>query len=861
MALSRCPPAAELERLFLGGLPENEAEALEEHVLECGPCLDALKGLLASRETLSAVLRDETGGDAEDPAPVVAELIRNLEALGSAAGASASLGAAALELFPTRPLPEQGLSGPPALRAGAKPGGDFTEFLEPPLADDELGRLGGYRVLEVLGHGGMGVVYKAEDVRLRRTVALKAMLPALAATARAGQRFLREAQLMATVEHDHVVRIYQAGEDRGVPFLAMELLRGESLDRRLKRERSLPVSEVLRIGREVAEGLAAAHAAGLIHRDVKPANIWLEAPRDRVKILDFGLARSASLDAALTHQGAVLGTPAFMAPEQARGEATDARTDLFSLGIVLYRLCSGRQPFQGKDALSTLLEVTTHQPPAPVRLNADLPGDLSDLVLRLLEKDPARRPASAEEVVRTIRDLETKLSRTPDSQERTMELPAAAPAPAPSREAARAGRRRLRPLLAAAVALSLLGVLLAAWAAGLLHGPAGGRVPADDGDYVIKTDDPDLSFRVSKGEVFLKDARTDREYRLKVVRHDRGAGEYELEVTDVAADLSFRTKRFTIKRGETVALSAWFERRKDAPAEVEAPWLKEVAALPPGQQAKAVAARLKERNPGFDGNVFCKIEDGVVTGLELHGKAVTDLSPLRALPGLRWFNCGGTRVADLSPLKDTPLTELYCRDTRVSDLSPLRGMRLKHLDCGGTAVADLSPLKDTPLTTLFCSDTQVSDLSPLKNLPLTELRCENTRVSDLSPLKDLKLTHLACGWTEVSDLSPLRDMPLTDLCCDGTAVDDLSPLKDMQLTRLLCSGTKVSDLSPLRDMPLTTLRCENARVSDLTPLRGMPLKALWCDFKPERDAALLRSIRTLERINGKPAAEFLEGAK
>jgi serine/threonine protein kinase len=166
-------------------------------------------------------------------------------------------------------------------------------FLAPPQSADELGRLGSYRILEQLGAGGMGVVFLAEDPQLRRKVALKVMSPALAAEATARQRFLREAQATAALHHDHVITIYQVAEDRGMPFLAMELLPGESLEARLRREGRLPLSETLRIASEIAAGLEAAHEQGLIHRDIKPANIWLEARRgrsSRVKILDFGLA-------------------------------------------------------------------------------------------------------------------------------------------------------------------------------------------------------------------------------------------------------------------------------------------------------------------------------------------------------------------------------------------------------------------------------------------------------------------------------------------------------------------------------------------------------------------------------------------
>src|SRR5206468_2632183 len=155
------------------------------------------------------------------------------------------------------------------------PDADLYDFLAPPQSADELGRLGPYRILKVLGAGGMGVVYQAEDAGLQRLVALKAMLPALAASGSAKARFLREARAAAAIEHDHIVHIYQVGEDRGVPFLAMQFLQGQPLDERL-RQGELPLGEVLRIGRETAEGLQAAHERGLIHRDIKPANLWLE---------------------------------------------------------------------------------------------------------------------------------------------------------------------------------------------------------------------------------------------------------------------------------------------------------------------------------------------------------------------------------------------------------------------------------------------------------------------------------------------------------------------------------------------------------------------------------------------------------
>jgi eukaryotic-like serine/threonine-protein kinase len=189
-------------------------------------------------------------------------------------------------------------------------------FLGPPQAPDEIGRLAQYRVLKLLGQGGMGIVFRAEDEQLRRPAALKVMRPDFAAHEDARARFLREARAAAHLKHDHIVTIYQVGEHDGVPFLAMEFLAGKSLEDWLRPDRRATVAEALTLGKQMARGLAAAHAAGLVHRDIKPANLWLEAPRARVKILDFGLARHTAGElTALTQDGAVVGTPAFMAPE------------------------------------------------------------------------------------------------------------------------------------------------------------------------------------------------------------------------------------------------------------------------------------------------------------------------------------------------------------------------------------------------------------------------------------------------------------------------------------------------------------------------------------------------------------------
>jgi serine/threonine protein kinase len=353
-------------------------------------------------------------------------------------------------------------------------------FLAPPQKQDELGRLGPYRVLKLLGAGAMGVVFQAEDPHLRRLVALKVLRPSLADNAEFHGRFLREARLAAAIEHEHIVTVYQVGEDRGVPFLAMQLLRGQTLEERLERTGGrLPLPEVLRVGREVAEGLAAAHARGLIHRDIKPANIWLEQRRGRVRIVDFGLARGREPDAQLTQAGAVIGTPAYMAPEQASAAAVDARCDLFSLGAVLYRAATGRSPFGDKDTLSILNALATRTPVPPHRIVPALPRLFSGLVMRLLAKDSDDRPQSARKVVQAIEALERGETEEAEADAGPAEQAAAPRTPAAeqpgrSREAERPQRPRVRRkkkrpaarrdwgarVLAAGVALLVVAVLV-----------------------------------------------------------------------------------------------------------------------------------------------------------------------------------------------------------------------------------------------------------------------------------------------------------------------------------------------------------------------------------------------------------------
>jgi len=284
----------------------------------------------------------------------------------------------------------------------------LLDYLNVSSRPGSLGRLGHYEIMSVVGRGAFGTVLQAFDEKLQRLVAIKVMARELAATSPARKRFMREAQASAGIRHENVVSVF-AVEEQPLPYLVMEFVPGQTLHQYLNEHGPLELSTVLSLGRQIAEGLAAAHSQGLIHRDIKPSNILLEpVPKNRVKITDFGLARAAD-DASLTQSGMIAGTPMFMAPEQALGLKLDQRADLFSLGSVLYQMVSGRPPFRANNSVAALKRVTEDTPRSIREIIPETPQWLCDIISKLHAKNPDDRFQSARDVADVLADCESQL--------------------------------------------------------------------------------------------------------------------------------------------------------------------------------------------------------------------------------------------------------------------------------------------------------------------------------------------------------------------------------------------------------------------------------------------------------------------
>lgn len=512
VAYLSCPERAVLADFLLGRLPESRIQVVEEHLQECMPCGDTIR-LLDSGDTADDLVRQivaaESKTDSAERTNIDA-IIKKLQEHDPCGNLNDS-GAGTGQTQPERDV---------VARAS-----EVTSRLGKSNHPDHLGRVAHYEVIRLLGSGGTGVVFKALDTKLQRPVALKILRPSLGKAAR--ERFISEAQTAARISHDQVVTIYHVGEADDLAYMAMQWLPGETLEDRLRRESILSNDVATDIFRQIALGLAAAHENGLIHRDIKPANIWIESDDGRVKILDFGLARVADDDPQFTETGMIAGTPCFMSPEQARGAIVDHRSDLFSLGCVLYRMIAGQLPFQAANVLATLQSIQRYSPPAPEELNSGVCSQLNRLAMCLLEKNAELRPQTA---VSVLHALETQ----PHQWEFRVPDPVGArPNPTPR---TRSGGLIRKCILAAILLLLPLGALM--------YGHQVIRIVTGTAVIEIETDDPNIDIEVMQDGETVKviDGTTKHEIEIK-------HGSYQLRAVGGDNSVTIQPNRLTLARG------------------------------------------------------------------------------------------------------------------------------------------------------------------------------------------------------------------------------------------------------------------------------------------------------------------------
>ncbi len=512
-----CPERETLSNFLLGKLDPQKSSECESHLAHCQPCIETISGLDIS-DTFQSLVVESVGESnaklSDGDESVIGNLIHRMVDVGSQ------------PLGTTRTVDQRAA--------------DVVSLLEPAKSAESIGQIEHYQIEEVLGCGSTGVVFRAIDENLNRPVAIKVLRPTLGDAAR--ERFIAEARATAILDHQNIVTIYQVGDSGSFAFIVMQWLPGETLEQRLERESALPPETVKEFGQQIARGLAAAHRKGLVHRDIKPANLWI-TENDQVKILDFGLVRIMDESPQLTCTGVIAGTPCYMSPEQSRGDELDARSDLFSLGCVLYQSLTGKLPFASSNALATLQAIQRVQPASPSSLDAATPADVSDLVMTLLEKSPHRRPDSASDLADAFgTDRQQWPFACDDYCERNGSANAA------ERKTPKAALKSTQPAFWKSIALAMAAGAIG-WGA-FLFGPQIIRIATNQGEIVIQSNDPDVQVEVLSGgeTIEIVDLKTKQSIQIE-------SGNYQIRAVGDQNSISIDKETLTLSRGESAIVT------------------------------------------------------------------------------------------------------------------------------------------------------------------------------------------------------------------------------------------------------------------------------------------------------------------
>jgi len=635
--------------------------------------------------------------------------------------------------------------------------------------------LGGYTILDKIGAGGMGQVFKALHRRMERVVAIKMLPTAMMKDAAAAARFQREVVAAAKLSHPNIVAAHDAAEANGVHFLVMEYVEGQDLSALVKKNGPFPVAKAVNFVLQAARGLEFAHGEGVVHRDIKPANLLLDK-KGTVKILDMGLARIESPGAAqaeLTGTGAVMGTVDYMSPEQAfNTKDADARADIYSLGCSLYYLVTGKATYGGQTVVEKILAHREKPIPSLMGEQPSVSDELEVVFKKLIAKKIEDRYQTMTDVIGALERLGGNSGTVGNPMEATAALDGGAlaalkgiqvtptlhrtkatkkVAPVKAGEAKQPPWKNTKVLIGAA----LLGVLILA---GIIV-----SLRTKDGTLIVEIDQPDAMVQVLDAEGKVEVSQKGGVGRVTI---SVDPGKHRLRVEKDGFVLF--GQEFEMEKGGEKTITAKLEAVKAvvAAGQPKKPWntpafqqwMKDVQVMSTEQQAQAVGNKLIELNPRLEGPITHHEENGEVTKLEFDGTYVLDISPVRAFKALSDLRCNGNgrtgMLADLSPLQGMNLTFLSCAISRVKDLSPLRGMLLNTLNVSYSMVDDISPLEGMPLNELNLISTQVSSLPPLTGSSIVTLRISNTRVSDISLLPAFnKLVLLQARNTQITSSS------------------------------------------------------------------------------------------------------------
>ena len=750
-------------------------------------------------------------------------------------------------------------------------------------------RIGNYEILAELGRGGMGVVYKAYEVSLNRIVALKVLPERLSEDRAFVKRFQREARVAAQLVHPNIVTIHAVGEDADQHFIAMEYVKGDALSGLIKDEGQIEIRRAVRIVRQVAEALREAHDQDIIHRDIKPQNVMVDRA-GRARVLDFGLAKALYTDTRLTADGAMLGTPQYMAPEQCEGAEVSARTDIYALGVTLFEMLTGQPPFEADTPMALMYQIAHRAASKPSSLNSEIPAELDRILAKMVAKKPEDRYDSAEAL---CADLDAFL--------------AGEPVKAPSELLQRLRRIPLR-LVGAVAAAVLVTVALGWYLRGL--SPAGSLFP-----------DPNLEAAVREaigkpsGEIHPEDLVGVRFTELDV----SSAGISDLTGLEYCTDL--------------VELHLEKNRINDI--------------HPLSKLSNLTSLKLQD-NQITEVSALAKLMR--LTLLTIHGNQVSDISPLRGLTQLEFLEMQGNPITDLDPLAElsnlgcivlghreikdigalamctnlfrlellcsqvsdiTPLaqlgglTGLYLRNSRIRDIGPLRGLTiLTELDLHGNLIREIDALVQNPGLgegdTVDVTGNPLSEKALSEDIPkleargvkvvherrretragspfadpnleaavreslgkstgplarqdllsVTSLEAPDRGISDLTGLEHCtNLQQLTLRLNRIGDIRPLADLhDLEDLSLDNNPIGDVSALADLtNLTRLNLNGSQIEDIGPLTGLTrLTWLAIGCNEITDLAPVSGMTrLTELACGSNKIHDLSPLTDLTEL----------------